>query len=113
MRINSSVIPGSGATIYPPHGFGFTEEDNPMKLKLALVGIAALGGIALTSGTASAMPNGLPNANQVSNIDQVRYVCNRWGRCWWRPNYYGAYGFYGGPRFYGRPWGWHRGWRRW
>src|SRR5947208_11546659 len=71
-----------------------------MKLKLALVGIAALAGIALSSGTASAMPNGLPHANQVSNIDQVRYVCNVWGRCWWRPNYYGAYGFYGGPRFY-------------
>ena len=68
-----------------------------MKLKLALVGIAALAGIALSSGTASAMPNGLPHANQVSNIDQVRYVCNIWGRCWWRPNYYGAYGFYGGP----------------
>ena len=54
-----------------------------MKLKLALVGIAALGGIALTSGSASAMPNGLPQANHVSNIDQVRMVCNPWGRCWW------------------------------
>ena len=62
-----------------------------MKLKLALVGIAALGGIALWSATASAMPNGLLHANQVSNIDQVRYVCNAWGRCWWRPNVYGAY----------------------
>jgi hypothetical protein len=88
-----------------------------MKLKLALVGAAALGGIALTSGTASAMPNGLPTTNQGSNIDQVRYVCNAWGRCWLRPNYYGAYGYYGGPRVYGRPWGshrgWHRGWDRW
>ncbi|MGY4593818.1 hypothetical protein ACVWXL_001564 [Bradyrhizobium sp. GM22.5] len=50
-------------------------------------------------------------------VDQVRWVCNPWGRCFWRPNYYGAYGFYGGPRrFYGgRPWGWggHRHWRRW
>ena len=59
---------------------------------------AAAGGIALTSGAASAMPNGLPAANQFSNVDQVRYVCDAWGRCWWRPNYYGAYGFYGGPR---------------
>jgi hypothetical protein len=44
-------------------------------------------------------------------------VCNQWGRCWWRPNYYGAYGYYGGPRrYYGgpRPWGWgHRHWHRW
>jgi hypothetical protein len=90
-----------------------------MKLKLALCGLAALGGIALASGTASAMPNGLPLGNQISNVDQVRYVCNAWGRCWWRPNTYGAYGYYGRPRFYGRGWhrghhrGWHRGWRRW
>ena len=50
------------------------------------------------------------------DIEQVRWVCNPWGRCWWRPNYYRAYGYYGGPRFYGpRPWGWrhHHHWRRW
>ncbi|MFH1344720.1 MAG: hypothetical protein ABIL01_26505 [Pseudomonadota bacterium] len=97
-----------------------------MKLKSALVGLAAIGGIVLTSGTALAMPNGLAaTASQVSkhgpDIDQVRYVCDAWGRCWWRPNYYGAYGYYyAGPRYYGRPWryggwhvGWHRGWHRW
>jgi len=83
-----------------------------MRLKSALIGLAALGAAATVAGTASAMPNGLPTQNQVSNIDQVRYVCNAWGRCWWRPNYYRSYGFYGpgpyyGPRFYG---GWHRGW---
>jgi hypothetical protein len=88
-----------------------------MKLKLALIGLAALGGAALASGTASAMPNGLAGAAPVSanNVEHVRRVCNPWGRCWWRPNYYGAYGFYGGPRFYRGPryfggWG-HRGWR--
>jgi hypothetical protein len=85
-----------------------------MKIKFALVAIAALGGTVLTGSEASAMPNGLPNTNQITNVEQVRWVCNPWGRCWWRPNYYGAYGFYGGPRFYGG-WrgGWHRGWRRW
>ena len=38
--------------------------------------------------------------------DSVRWVCNAWGRCWHRPNYYGAYGYY--PRYryrhYGRRW---------
>lgn len=91
-----------------------------MKLKLALIGLTALGGIALASGAASAMPIGLAAGNaasqvsniDVSNIDQVRYVCSRYGRCWWRPNTYGAYGFYG-PRVDARPFGWHRGWHRW
>jgi hypothetical protein len=95
-----------------------------MKLRLAVLGLAALGSAALTSGQAlAAMPNGIPQADQVAggpvaHVDQVRMVCNAWGRCWSRPNYYGAYGYYGGPqRFYGygpRPWGWgHRHWHRW
>jgi hypothetical protein len=84
-----------------------------MKLKFALVGLAALGGAALSAGTASAMPIGLAtNTDIASNIDQVRLVCNGYGRCWRTPGYY-----YGGPvvvrrGYYG---GWHRGWhgRRW
>ena len=95
-----------------------------MKLKFAVLGLAAMGGAALVSGPAlAAMPNGIPQADRIAGgpaaeVDQVRMVCNRWGRCWWRPNYYGgAYGYYGGPRrFYGaRPYGYygHRHWRRW
>ncbi|MGY8708772.1 hypothetical protein RAD16_23795 [Bradyrhizobium sp. 18BD] len=94
-----------------------------MKLSFAVLGLATLGGAALASGSAlAAMPNGIPQADKVAggpaaNVDQVRMVCNAWGRCWWRPNYYGAYGYYGGPRrYYGgpRPWGWgHRHWHRW
>ncbi|MDB5518315.1 MAG: hypothetical protein JWQ17_5073 [Tardiphaga sp.] len=84
-----------------------------MKLKFALVGLAALGGAALSAGTASAMPIGLAtNTDIASNIDQVRLVCNAYGRCWRTPGYY-----YGGPvyRPYGYGGGWHRGWhgRRW
>lgn len=98
-----------------------------MKLKLAAA--AALVAAALTPGVASAaMPNGLSGAaaagSQAAAVDQVRYVCNEWGRCWWRPNYYGAYGYYGprfygprhhyGPRHFGGHWGHrHHGWRRW
>ncbi|TMJ61297.1 MAG: hypothetical protein E6G79_04955 [Alphaproteobacteria bacterium] len=89
-----------------------------MKLRTALISLVALGGVAaLAPGAASAMPNGLPHVDGLANPTvQVRWVCNPWGRCWWRPNYYGAYGFYGGPRFFGhRGWhrGWHHGWRRW
>lgn len=96
-----------------------------MKLKLAVAAAAALSAVALAPGIASAaMPNGLPGAAQAAGspsaqVDQVRYVCNAWGRCWWRPNYYGAYGYYGprfyGPRYYGppRPYWRHYGWRRW
>jgi hypothetical protein len=84
-----------------------------MKLKLALAGLAALGGAALSTGTASAMPIGLAtNTDIASNIDQVRLVCNGYGRCWRTPGYY-----YGGPAYrpYGYGGGWHRGWRgrRW
>lgn len=95
-----------------------------MKLTSVLIGVAALGGVALSAGTASAaMPNGLPSSTstEVSGVDQVRWVCNAWGRCWWRSNYYyRPYGYYYGPprayygygygyrpRYYG---GWHRRW---
>lgn len=88
-----------------------------MRVKLAVIGLATLGSVALVSGGASAMPNGLPGASDaVKNIEHVRWVCNPWGRCWWRPNYYyGGYGYYGRPRYYGRGWGYRGGWygRRW
>jgi hypothetical protein len=81
-----------------------------MNLKTVVIGAAAFAAVsALTPGAASAMPNGLPHTEGISSVDQVRWVCNPWGRCWWRPNYYGAYG-YGGPRFYGRGWGYRGGW---
>jgi hypothetical protein len=78
---------------------------------------AALAALGMTS--ASAMPAaGLNRAtNEVANTEQVRLVCNEWGRCWHRPDYfYGGPAFYygGGPRFYGGPrYGWRGGpgWR--
>ncbi|WP_082905963.1 hypothetical protein [Bradyrhizobium centrolobii] len=90
-----------------------------MKLKFAVLGLAAMGGAALVSGQAlAAMPNGIPQADRIAsgpaaNVDQVRWVCNPWGRCAWRPNYYGAYA-YGGPGWRWRHPGWrwrHPGWR--
>src|SRR4051794_41977049 len=75
-----------------------------MNVKFALVALVVLGSAGVGT-PASALPNGLPHVNEVSNVEQVRWVCNPWGRCWWRPNYYGYYGYGGGPRYYG---GWGR-----
>ncbi|WP_407176026.1 hypothetical protein [Bradyrhizobium sp. STM 3562] len=83
-----------------------------MNVKSAFIALAALGGVAFSAGSAFAMPNGIPQAGQIigqsANIQEARWVCNPWGRCFWRPNWYGAYGYYG-PRPY---WRWHR-WHRW
>jgi hypothetical protein len=88
-----------------------------INLKYAVVGLAALGGVAVGSDDASAMPNGMPAAaHQNSNVENVVMVCNAWGRCWYRPNYYVGPRVYGhaGPRYY-RGFGHRRGWghRRW
>jgi hypothetical protein len=84
-----------------------------MKIKSALVGLAVLGGVALASGTASAMPVTAPAQTSTMAIP-AGYVCNEWGHCWHR-HYYG-YGHYH-PHYWGG-WGWHRhwgdgGWHRW
>jgi hypothetical protein len=77
-----------------------------MKLKFALVGLTALGSLAV-AGTASAMPIGLAtNAGIATNVDQVRLVCDDFGRCFRTAGY--GYG-----RHYGSGGGWHHGGRRW
>ncbi len=82
-----------------------------MELKAAVVGLAALGAVALTAGPAAAMPNGLPQAKQIAgqaaNVEQARLVCAR-GRCWHRPGWRGARAAWG-PR---RAWGPRTVWRR-
>ena len=81
-----------------------------MKLVSALVGVALLGGVALSTGAASAMPATIPGqASQASNVEQADYACNGWGRCWHRPSYGDGYTH---PHYYGG-WGWHRGWVGW
>jgi hypothetical protein len=96
------------------------------KLQLALLGAVAIGG--LTIGTANAMP--ISNLSDVSANDgllqDVRLVCNQFGRCWRtgpryryvrrhyiEPDYYYAprrYAYapayaYGGPYWGGPYWG--------
>lgn len=73
-----------------------------MKLRYALVGLAAFGGAAFSVGPASALPIGLVAAP--SDVEQVRLVCDRHGRCYRTgprrvyaaPSYYG----YGAPSYY-------------
>ena len=97
------------------------------KVLLALASAATLGVLA-TSG-ANAMPIA-PAPPIASGVNHVRLVCNQWGQCWRRPDYYRPYrpyGYYGysyerprsrydrydhyGPRYYdGRGYGWHRHW---
>ncbi|WFU38052.1 hypothetical protein QA640_26880 [Bradyrhizobium sp. CB82] len=86
-----------------------------MKLRIGLVAASLFAAIA-ASPAASAMP--LAPAPQVSSgAEQVRLVCDAWGRCWRQPSYYYGYGYapyyaprYYGPRYYGPR---YYGWRRW
>ena len=66
------------------------------RLHLVLAAAAVWGAAATSS--ASAMPVATIENGYTSAIEQVHWVCNRWGRCWWRPNYY-SYGYYGYPRY--------------
>ena len=73
-----------------------------MNLKTGLVAASLFGAI-MASPAASAMPIApAPATPQVSDVEQVRMVCDAWGRCFWRPNYDGYYGPrpYYGPRYY-------------
>lgn len=82
-----------------------------MSAKLALAGLAALGGVALMAPAASAMPNGMPAAaTQASGVENVRWVCGPY-RCWWQPpRFYRPYAYYAPPRPFYRPWRHHRRW---
>jgi hypothetical protein len=67
------------------------------KLKLMFAAAALCGG--LTATAASAVPVAPVPVPSVAKIEHVRWVCGPYGRCWWRPNYYGYGGYYG----YGYP----------
>ena len=78
-----------------------------MKLRLALVGLVALGGAALTAGMASAMPLAPLGQSQTSNVESVAVVCGPNG-CIRTAPVYRRYGY--GVR---RGYAYHRGYRRW
>src|SRR5438132_9700967 len=111
IRIGFPLISSSRAAFYSDSRLTIALEDT-MKLKYVLVGLSALGSLAV-AGTASAMPIGLAtNTDIASNVDQVRLVCDGYGRCF---RTYG-YGYGYGPRYGYRHGEWYRGWhgdRRW
>lgn len=96
-------------------------------MKLFLSALAAGGVLALTAGSSSAMPMNSLTGVAASDLQDVRLVCDRHGRCYQtRPRYrsysaprayyapapaygygYGGPGYgYGGPGYgYGRPYG--------
>jgi hypothetical protein len=75
-----------------------------MTLKSAFAGLAALAGLAAAGPASAAMPNGLPTgATQQRDIENIRLVCDIYGRCYRTPRYY-----YGGPRYFGGGYGYAR-----
>jgi hypothetical protein len=96
-----------------------TVEVSMRNLILAILASAVLGPFAATG--ADAMPIAPPVA-PTSSVEQVGWVCNPSGRCWWQPNYYRRYGYYRRFRFDDDDWprrrgyggdghdGWRRGW---
>ena len=60
--------------------------------------------LGVRDGLASAFPVA-PLGEVASPVEQVRLVCNEWGRCWRTgPRYY-RYGYYGPRRYYGPGYG--------
>jgi len=77
------------------------------KIRLIFAGTVICGAFLATA--ASAAPIAPVSSNAAGKIEQVRWVCGPYGRCWWQPNYYGYYGYGYAPR----PYYWrHRYWRR-
>ena len=90
-----------------------------MKLVSALIGIAALGGVALFSvAPASAMPAGVgATASETPFVQQAAYVCNEWGHCWHRhydsDGYYHPHYWHRWHPYYNGGWGYGGGWHHW
>jgi hypothetical protein len=98
--------------VYSKKLFSPTRE-RTVKLKTAGNGLAALGTVVLTAGSASALPNGLPHmdqfASQAANVEQVVWVCNDFGPRFWRPG--PTRGAWGPSPAWGPGWsGWGPGW---
>ena len=87
---------------------------------IALITFAAAALLGSAAGAAPLTPAGIASP-EVSNVDQVRMVCNSNGRCWRtrgpryvQPGYDSyvarrSYNYYDGPRYYDRGYGYDRG----
>jgi hypothetical protein len=88
---------------YSPPAIADHRENSMNIMKLTLAAATLTVGLAAT---ASALPVGNIGTVDVGRVqvDQVRLVCNRWGRCWHTRGYGYGYG-------YGH--GYRRGYRHW
>jgi hypothetical protein len=88
---------------YSPTAIAHYRENSMNIIKLTLTAATFTVGLAAS---ASALPVGNIGTVDVGRIqaDQVRLVCNRWGRCWHVRSYGYGYGYRGGYRrgYYGR-----------
>jgi hypothetical protein len=83
--------------------------ENAMKLAHSLVGPAALGGPAASTGAADWHSN--LALTSLQTLCRPALSVAIWGRCWNVPGY-GYYGGCHGPRYDGGyGYGWRRGWR--
>jgi hypothetical protein len=65
-----------------------------MRKPVLAILFSAISLASLAATSATAMPIAAPVAPTTS-AEQVRWICNVWGRCWWQPDYYRRYGYYG------------------
>ena len=77
-------------------------------LSLALLAASAIGAVSI--GSASAMPFANPALAQESMVQDVRVVCDRFGRCYNTNR--GRYGYRGGYNRGSRAYGYNRGYYR-
>ncbi len=92
-----------------------TTREFGMKTILAIMGATALLASAASAAPLNPTAVGTPEA---SNTEQVRLVCNQFGRCWRTgPRYvyrnydngYRSYNYYGGPGYAGPGYGYYGG----
>jgi hypothetical protein len=101
----------------PLSGLRLSQEET-MKLKFALVGLLTLGGAALATGAASAMPLAPLGQSPIANAETVALVCGPNGCVRTVPRYGSGYGVRRGGYAYGYrrggyAYGYRRGVRRW
>ncbi|MCK1625901.1 hypothetical protein IVA98_22575 [Bradyrhizobium sp. 160] len=92
-------------------------------MKTIVLGALAATIMASSAGAAPLAPAALAST-EMANVDQVRLVCNEYGRCYrtrgprYVQRYYGgddgyvvrrSYGSYGGPGYYDRGYGYYGG----
>jgi hypothetical protein len=99
-----SKPPASG-TLHAAAALNSRPTNPEGKMRKALLGLAASSALAILAPGAASAFTVAPLAEVASPVEQVRLVCDDFGRCWrTAPRYY-RYGY--GPRFYGPRYGYY------